>query len=190
MPEQNLKLVKGKANAPTPRILIVGTGESGKTLMAKATACEMEKRGLYVLVFDPIDDEGWPEHCFQTSSLAALFEEIEASAGEGKERVLFIDEASEAMSIGQKENHWLATRGRHYFSLIVFITQRPALIAPTVRNLCNEIYCFTVSPADAKLLADDFNHDGLLEASTLGQGEFLHVYWKDKKRVCEKGRVF
>jgi hypothetical protein len=174
----------------TPRIFIVGTGESGKTLMAKSIATDMSKRGMSAIVFDPIDDEGWPEDCFQTSSEAELFDEIADTNDEGKNRVLFIDEASELLSIGQKENHWLATRGRHYFSLIVFITQRPALVAPTVRNLCNECFVFAVSPADAKLLADDYNHQDLLNAPALVQGEYLHVVWKDKKRICEKGKIF
>jgi DNA helicase HerA-like ATPase len=174
----------------TPRIFIVGTGESGKTLMAKSIAADMSRRGLIVIIFDPIDDEGWPDDSFQTASEAELFEEIAATDSDGKSRVLFVDEASELMSIGQKENHWLATRGRHYFSTIVFITQRPALVAPTVRNLCNELFCFAVSPADAKLLADDFNSEALVGASALQQGQFLHVYWKDKKRVCEPGKMF
>lgn len=174
----------------TPRQLIVGMGESGKTLLAKRFAAGYEKAGYSGLIYDPIEDGGWPESFFATSDEELFFEEIAATSDEGKRRVLFVDEAHELLSIGQKENHWLATKGRHHFSAIAFITQRPTLISPTIRTQCNTLFCFNVSADDAKMLANDFAHEGILEAPKLLQGQFLICQWRDGKKTVDTGRIF
>lgn len=173
----------------TPRILIVGTGESGKSLLAKSMAAHYEKSGLAVTVFDPIMTE-WSADAFVTFDEPEFFEEIQKSYNEELTQAVFVDEADTLFSIGQKENFWLLTRGRHFKLYMHVITQRPALVAPTIRSQCNELYVFRVSKADAKLLAEDFAHEGVLEATELQQGEYLHVYWKDKKKALDKGKIF
>jgi DNA helicase HerA-like ATPase len=173
----------------TPRIFIVGTSESGKSLLAKSVAVEAEKHGEIITVYDPVLSE-WSENAFVTCDPTEFFEEIEKVYKSGKRQKVFIDEADTLMAIGDKQNHWLLTRGRHYGLEPFLITQRPALVAPTVRTQCNQAFVFQLSKDDARLMSDDFAHDDLLQAPSLLQGEFLHVRWQDKKRVVDKGRVF
>ena len=195
----------------TPRVLIVGSGESGKSLLAKSIANDMEKRGMAVTVYDPINTE-WSPNAFVTFNEEEFFEEIEKSYQEGRKQAVFVDEADTLLSIGQKENFWLLTRGRHFGLSTYVITQRPALVAPSARNQCNELFCFRVSESDATLLNDDFVPGNkpvvpvatkpgekpivqvagynLLDAPNLLQGEYLRCYWKDKHKALDKGRIF
>lgn len=173
----------------TPRILIVGCSESGKSTLAKAMARNLEKRGVTVTVYDPINSE-WSPEAFVTYDQKEFFEEVKQSHASGEKQVAFMDEADTLLSVADKQNHWILTRGRHYAIMPVPITQRPALVAPTVRGQCNELYCFAVSKPDAKLLAEDFAHDGLLAAPSLNQGEYLHCHWVNKQKVVDKGKIF
>jgi len=173
----------------TPRILIVGASETGKSLLAKSIARDMEKRNIAVTVYDPLVSE-WSPESFVSDDEVKFFVEIDKTYKEGLKQAVFVDEADTLLSIAHKHNHWLLTRGRHYAIMPHVITQRPALVAPTVRGMCNQLFVFRTSKEDAKLLASDFAHDGILEAPTLNQGEFLHCYWKDRQKVVDKGRIF
>ena len=177
------------ATSMTPRILIVGSSETGKSLLAKSIAREMESRGIIVTVYDPVMSE-WSEHAFVTHDEAAFLEELKSNYESGEPQAVFIDEADTLLSISHKHNHWILTRGRHFGLHPYVITQRPALVAPTVRSQCNELYCYRVSKDDAILLADDFAHEGIKDATELNQGEYIHCYWRDKKKVVDKGKIF
>jgi DNA helicase HerA-like ATPase len=174
----------------TPRILIVGGSETGKSLLAKKVALELIKTDLYITVYDPVLADDWPEDAFVSDDEVAFWEEVNAVHEGGHNQAVFVDEADTILSISHKHNHWLLTRGRHYGIEPFVITQRPVLVAPTIRALCNELYCFRVSAADAKLLSDDFAHPDILAATELGQGEFLRCFWKDKRKIVDKGRIF
>ena len=54
------------------------------------------------------------------------------------------------------------------------------MIGVNIRDNCSELFCFRVSPNDAKLLADSFCDDSLLSAHLLEKGEALHI-----KRFCK-----
>jgi hypothetical protein len=173
----------------TPRLLIVGASETGKSLLSKSIARELEKRGYAVTVYDPVLSE-WTNEATVTANAEEFFLDLADKYDDGQKQAVFIDEADTLLNIGMRENHWIMTRGRHYLLSPHVITQRPALVAPTVRGMCNELYCFRTSKADAKLLSEDFSHEGLLAAPDLMQGEFLHCYWKDKIKTLDKSRIF
>lgn len=173
----------------TPRILIVGTGESGKSLLAKTMAKHFESGGYRVTVYDPIETE-WSENAFVTSDINEFFEHVQDVGASGELQAVFVDEADTILSISDKANHWLLTRGRHMNITSIVITQRPKLVAPTVRTQCNELYCFKVARDDAKCVSEDFAHEDLMQAPDLIQGEYLRCYWKDKNKTVDKGRIF
>ena len=177
------------SNTMTPRVFIVGASETGKSLLAKSVAREMDARGEIVTVYDPVLSD-WSENAFVTDNPDLFFEELAKVHSGGNPQLVFIDEADTLLSISEKQNHWMLTRGRHYGFTTYVITQRPALVAPTIRAMCNELFCFQISKDDAKLLAGDFAHEGILQAPELRQGEFLHCYWRDKNKVVDKGRIF
>lgn len=178
-----------KARPETPRILIVGASETGKSLLAKSIARDLESKGLRVTVFDPVLSV-WSEKAEVTEAESEFFVLLSDAHAAGYKQAVFVDEADTLLSIAHKQNHWLLTRGRHYGLMVHVITQRPALVAPTVRGMCNQLFLFRSSKDDAKLLAQDFAHDGLLTAPELKQGEFLRCYWKDKTKTVDKGRIF
>jgi hypothetical protein len=172
-----------------PRVFIVGTGESGKTLLAKSIAADLDRKGYFVTVYDPMLSD-WGEAAFVTDDIMLFMEEMIRIHDAHEKQAIFIDEADGALSIGDKQNHWLLTRGRHYVNAIYVITQRPALVSPTIRTQCNELYCFKVARDDARKLSEDFAHDGITAAPELVQGEYLHCYWHEKKKALDKGKVF
>ena len=105
--------------------------------------------------------------------------------------LVVVDEADLVLSQSDRHHWWIVKRGRHYAMKVIVITQRPALVAPTVRGqTASDAYVFNVSKSDAKLLADDCAASGLMAAPTLKQGEFLHAYWRDRKKIVDRGRVF
>lgn len=94
------------------------------------------------------------------------------------------------LTMAHRDNWWLFTRGRHFGIEACAITQRPTLIAPTVRGMCNDVFVFKVSKSDAQMLANDYAAQGLENASELDQGEFLRSSWKNKKKSVDKLKIF
>lgn len=179
----------GAKFSPTPRLLIVGASETGKTTLAKMIARELEKRTFAVTVYDPLISE-WSPDALVSGDEEEFFSDLDAQYQAGKRQAVFIDEADTILSVAHRRNFWVLTRGRHFLLSPHVITQRPALVAPTIRGQCNQAYVFQVSTADAKLLADDFACEGLRDAPNLQQGEYLHVHWKNKIKTLDRGRIF
>ena len=174
------------------RILTTGASESGKSVLMMDYAAALINDGILPVVHSPMAlSQDWPdgsevymeeeEYILRVEQLA----ELSRRAGKPVPVALFIDEADEVLSINQKYNHWILTRGRHYFPVIVVITQRPKMVAPNVRGQCKDLYLFQISSDDAKELSKDFACD-LGEAPHLLQGEYLWVRWKDRKKEVER----
>lgn len=165
------------------RILIVGVSESGKSGLAR----ELIKRaGLPFYVFDPIGSR-WEGATIATVDFNLFTVEL---MKDKRPRVGVVDESGDAFGVGQKENHWLFTRGRHSAILPIAIAQRMTMIAPNVRTNATDIYLFRSSAKDCQTLADDYADDNLLAASELSQGEFLHSRWEGGERVTTAHKLF
>lgn len=154
--------------------LICGVTMSGKTTLARVISRAVSAKGQKVVVYDPMGTDtaggGWGEG-------AVIFDEIEPflqylESDECGAAHVFVDEADLVFSLDQKENHWLLRRGRHYGLTIYCITQRPVLVAPSVRSMCARAYVFRLVQDDIKRVAADYGFDDAHKIN-LDTGDFL-----------------
>ncbi len=167
--------------------MIVGATETGKTTLAKITAAQGLAAGLAAIVYDPMLSD-WGDGACVADNWPDFLKLLEENGRSGA--LVFVDEADTCLSISDRPNWWLLTRGRHYGFRVHLITQRPQLVAPTVRGMCATLFCFRVSSSDAAMLSNDFTDERLKSASGLAQGEFLHSRWLNGARELSKYNVF
>jgi energy-coupling factor transporter ATP-binding protein EcfA2 len=158
--------------------LFTGTTQSGKTTLARHMARAACKKGELVIVRDPVagtatagGDWGDKAEIYSDDELfmARLLDLIESKTPAH----IYIDEAGDLFGMSQRENFWLATRGRHYGFEVSFITQRPKLIAPSVRGQCSRVFMFRLSTADMREVLADCGHDLSIIKTPLDKGDFL-----------------
>lgn len=148
-------------------LLVAGQIQSGKTTLARRLAEIHRRRGWLVLVYDPIG-QAWPtEYVYHDP------DELLRAAKLSRSCFIVVDEADTV--VGQSDRHrwWLALRSRHYGHSCTFVTQRPAMVAPSVRHQCLRIACFSVDPDDALELRRTFNEPALYQAPALKQGRCI-----------------
>lgn len=103
--------------------------------------------------------------------------------------ILLIDEAHEFLAHGDRDTHWLATRGRHYGFKIIGISQRLNALAPAFRNQCSTIYSFYLARDDADALAANFwTAIPSRDVFNLGPGEFVKIDCQN--RTLTNGKAF
>lgn len=129
--------------------------------------------GRGILVLDPLLDPKWKE----TGADYVTSDPVEfiTIAKKNKNCTLIIDEAGNYCGQYDKETWWLATQARHWGHQSIFIGQRANMIAKNIRDNCSVLFCFRISPSDAKLISDDFCFPELLEAPSLEQGQCFHA---------------
>ena len=160
-----------------PHTLIIGMTASGKSTVAKKQAQKLYNMGYNILVYDPLLDN-WP--CTFITDDPEHFIDV---AHRSINCYLFIDEADTVVSHAHKKNFWLATRSRHLGHSVTFITQRGALISPTVRGQCAFLFLFRSPTKDCKILAEEFGHEELIDGGKLGQFEY---YFTGRYFPCKK----
>lgn len=155
------------------RVGIVGVSESGKSSLARRLIAEaraaMPELPLYVR--DPLgyEWEGASGYFNTSEELRALMQKY------GTPAIVVVDEAVDFFRVGQVENHWILTRGRHEGLLPICIAHRVKMMAPNVRAQFSDLYVFNSAPEDADAMAGDYNVRELLDVSELPAGEFYHV---------------
>lgn len=160
-------------------VAIVGPTMCGKTTLAKEVARQYRTAGRGVLVLDPFADT-WPAN-WQTTNLDAFLAKARASRG----CALFGDEAGQVIARGPKAE-WLFTGSRHWGHRFHVLAQSGVQMTPLMRSQCSRIYLFRVSLNVAKMWAEDFADDRLLEAVSLSQYEFLLC---DRFGGCVRSRL-
>jgi hypothetical protein len=135
----------------------------GVTMTGKTTLARMHSRALakaqpdrLQVVYDPVRSTttlggGWPEG-------AVIYEDFEGFmqwASKNGDADLWIDEAADHFGVGDRENHWLLRRGRHYGYVVHLISQRPKMLAPNVRGQCTRAYVFRLAKSDLVEVAAD-----------------------------------
>lgn len=150
-------------------VLIAGMTSSGKTTLAKNLARSYRKRGIGVIVLDPMGDK-WDAD-FQTDNPERFLKTAQQSRG----CKLFIDESGEMIGRYNEHYFWLATRARHSGHQSHFITQRVVQLNKTCRDQCTHLFMFRVSTLDAKSLSIDWSCDELLQTSSLAKFHFLYT---------------
>lgn len=161
----------------SPRVLVVGTSQSGKTSLVNKL---IEGISIPVFVRDPIRAK-W-------AKVDARFESSDELRGLIAQRkspcVAIVDEAADFFRVGLIENHWIFTQGRHDAILPIAIAQRVKMMAPNVREQATDLYVFNSGVEASKILAEEYNSPDLLSAPELSQGEYFHVRWENGSRVC------
>jgi energy-coupling factor transporter ATP-binding protein EcfA2 len=151
--------------------LIIGTTGSGKTTLAIELARAYKRRKRPVLVLDPFRDARWRDA--GVTLLTDNPEHFMRAATRNRDCALFIDESGKVVGRYNDDMFWLATDARHYGHSSHFIAQRAMQLSPTVRDQCEYLFLFRVSRRDAKLLAEEYTDDSLLESSALPKGEYF-----------------
>lgn len=170
--------------------LIVGTTESGKSTLARAMVEGAARKGIAVIVYDPTLNPAWKAD-FVTADEYEFFSAIhEAHRSDITRICAVVDEADTIMSMAHRHNWWLFSRGRHFGIEAIGITQRPTMVAPSVRGMPSDIYAFLIPRSDARLLAEDCAAPDLEQACELSQGEFLRAHWVNRKKVVDKHKIF
>jgi len=167
------------------RVLIVGVSESGKSALADSF---IKKSPFPVYIRDPVGAH-WSK-CngrFNTSAgLRLLMDKQKVKTP----CVALIDEGADFFTTGQKENHWIMTRGRHGAILPIVICHYVKAMAPIVRDQASDLFVFESSKDAGEILADSYNMPALKDAHKLHQGEFYHVRRVDKVRIITKHKLF
>ncbi len=126
-------------------------------------------RSQHIIVFDPMKHGGWSAD-YETSNFDDFCDMVRGS----RECILFIDEAGQVCRNRDTDSYWLATESRHYGHSAFFISQRPSMIALTIRTQCRFLYCFNVNQKETENLMLEWNCKGLAEAENLKKGEYLY----------------
>ena len=147
--------------------LFLGMTESGKTTLAKMLARQYKKKGIGILVLDPLRDPGWDAD-FITDDPDEFIKVFFGS----RRCMVFIDEAGE--NVGRFDTAMVktATKGRHWGHSVNYLTQRATLVSLTVRDQCRNLHLFASGFKDCKMLENEFNSPDLLNAPGLKVGEF------------------
>lgn len=142
--------------------------ESGKTTLARHLAHEYKRKGIGVIVLDPLRDPGWRAD-FCTDNPEQFLECFWGS----ESCAVFIDESGDAVGKYDLEMQQTATKGRHFGHNVHYITQRHAQLSATVRAQTRFLALFRSSLDDCKLHAREWARPELLEGANLNQGEYL-----------------
>jgi hypothetical protein len=143
---------------------------SGKTTLGKKLIKRYQTNGTNTLVLDPLCDPDWGAD-FQTDEA----KEFLRMMYENRSCALFIDESGASIGRYAGEMAVVATQSRHFGHKAHFFTQRGQQLDKTIRDQCTELFLFRVSKGDAKIFADEFGYDELIDANLLHQGECFKV---------------
>lgn len=157
----------------TGHVLIVGQTESGKTICAQRIAAWYKSHNVATVVLDPMKDPKWNAD-FITADPVEFFSLIK-DPNRCLNCAAFVDESGDSLNKYASDEQFLTTRSRHHGIVAHIIAQRAQQVSVTVRSQCSTLYAFSVSPADAKIYASDFNCDELLKCPTLPQGTCIRV---------------
>ena len=168
---------------------IYGSTLSGKSTLARALVAAARNDNIVPIIYDPTESKLWSSD-YVTSDSAEFFYMLKQAHEQNFKIFAVVDEADTLLSVSEKENHWLASRGRHFGLELCVITQRPQMIAPTVRGQTGEQFLFNIGVNDAKFLANDHGAQGFEDAPELVKGEFLHCRWEGNEKRVDKFKIF
>ena len=158
-------------NAPAfSHWLICGSSQTGKsTMMHRLSRESRRQQVIYDPTYAPKDDAAKNIRGFWRHDLANFVEKINPlvesprttticrtepdfifTAEYARDADLFIDEAQDIFAQTKRENFWLMTRGRHQGLRLHIASQRPKLIAPSVRGQVAVIICYRLAHDDLR----------------------------------------
>lgn len=156
--------------------LILGRGETGKSVLARELSRQFSLIGRRNLVCD-VTGGYWPH----ADHVAESVDDFSTLFWGSYDIAALIEEAGDATVKAHEGIKRAGTRGRHQLgplnlgNCIYFITHRLKLIDPTVRSNCTELFLFGCGYDDAAELRNEFASNELLNAPSLKPGEFYHI---------------
>lgn len=143
---------------------------SGKTTLARSLCSYAKKQGVGVIVLDPIRDPAWQAD-FITDNEYEFLRVFWAS----RSCLALMDEGGESVGRYNLAMQKTATRGRHAGHTCVYVAQKATQLAPIVRDQCTNLFLFTSSARDGKVLAEEWNKPELALCHTYEQYEYAHA---------------
>lgn len=151
--------------------LIVGMTGSGKTtLLKKEIIPRFKTAGIKSAVLDPIGDPSFKAD-YQTKSSSEFLK----FAYREKGYILIVDESGQAIGKYNAAMHSLATTVRHKGNFSFFAVHSVTGLPPIVRGQCANIFLFSCSRGNFKIIADEWDQPTLLDLPKLDAGEFYFV---------------
>lgn len=163
---------------------VFGPGDSGKTTLVKQLSVSFWRDGGFKsLVFDP-NLENWGIHAFVTND-----EETFLRMFWKNERCFcVIEEAAETIRRDNEKNS-LFTRGRHRGHKICVVGHSGTNLLPMHRVQLSTLFLFRQPQSAAKIWAELFAEEKILECANLKRFEFLHcqLFEPPIKRILKIG---
>lgn len=160
---------------------ITGMTQSGKTTLAKIISGLARGSGVKTAVLDPLADPGW-DASFTTRDPELFL----AYAKREKSHLLFVDESGSAIGKYNPAMEWLTTTSRHLGHSSFIICHRLTQLSPNLRGQWNRLYLFACGPADARLVAEEWNEPELMNAPKMKK---LHFYEVNRFSPMRRGYV-
>lgn len=164
---------------------IFGSSMTGKSTLARRFSRTSQRNQI---IYDPTAHgqdwtDGWKpddSHFFGGDKFAKVYErpdEFIRKATRGADADIFADEAADVFALSMTANHPLITKGRHNGLRVFVISQRPQMVAPTVRNQTSLIYVFRLSRSDLDTVVKDagFNVGDIDFKLPLAAGEMMTI---------------
>jgi DNA helicase HerA-like ATPase len=171
--------------------LVNGESGTGKTTWAKNRVLEASAKGKDSLILDPFLDD-WGQDAPITQGKGKILvtadrEQFIKWFWEYETCLCIVDESAVSAPRNDAAMTETAILGRHMGHLCVFLCQRVQQVHPTIRGQCSHLVVFGCSARDAKLLAEEYDNEGLLTASSLPPGTFYYLHRRGK---ISKEKVF
>jgi hypothetical protein len=147
---------------------IFGPSKSGKTTLAKALSAEYWRtQKLKSLVLDPWL-ENWGPHAVVLNDEDKFWQAVWAS----KNCIVIVEEATQTINRNRDLNK-VFTAIRHNHHNLIVVGHNGSSLLPIMRQQLEKLYLFLQSEKAAKIWVEETACPQLLQATTLGQYEFL-----------------
>jgi hypothetical protein len=153
---------------PQAHVMFLGSSLTGKTTAAKKLNegyIKAGKKEAIVLAEVPDPDFKTP---LLTTDADEFFRWLKLYPGSNA----FLDDAEGRYS-GPMEK--AARIGRHWGNRLHFMATRYALLSPTIRSCCSELFLFNIPVKDCRELSEQWNCKALGYAYQLVPGQFIHL---------------
>jgi len=150
---------------------IFGPKLSGKTTLARSLSFQYWRQcRMRTLALDPNSHEHhlWGKHVFVTADETHFWQCV----WQTRQCLIVVDEAAATIR-RERELVPAFTRIRHNHHKVIVIGHSGADLLPVMRQQLDQIYLFRQPKQSAEIWAETFCEDGLLQATSLQQYEFI-----------------
>jgi signal recognition particle GTPase len=156
----------------TGHTLVIGKTMSGKTTLVSRIADNFKKAGCGLIVLTPFTkDDRWASADYVTEDADDFCKVVFAS----RQCLVIVDEGSEYAGKYDDTVFKIATRGRHYGHLAIFIGQKYKDLNKAIRENCVNLFVFKSSPQQCAELSETYVNESINEAIKLDYYQFIAV---------------